>query len=41
MFKVIIIYILIAIISYIVGLNIGLNNSKIMVCPPPKEWQDD
>ena len=41
MVRVIIIYILIAVISFIAGLNIGLNNNKVMVCPPPEEYKDD
>ena len=40
MFKVLIVYILIAIISFISGLNIGLSHSKIMVCPPPEEYEN-
>jgi len=41
MLKVLIIYILIAVISFIAGLNIGLNNPKDLMCPPPEEWKDD
>ena len=40
MLKVLIVYILIAVISFIAGLNIGLNNTKSGTCPPPEEWKD-
>jgi len=48
MLKVIIIYVFIAIISFIVGLNMGINNAKSgldrrincegEVCPPPEGY---
>ena len=43
MIKVIIIYILIIVISFIVGVNLRLVNPKCSggVCPPPEEYQDD
>lgn len=43
MIKVIIIYILIIVISFIVGLNLGLVNPKCAggICPPPEEYEND
>lgn len=42
MLKVVIIYILIIVISYIIGVNMRLVNPKCSggICPPPKEYSE-
>lgn len=42
MIKVILIYLLIIIISYLAGVNLGLVNPKCSggVCPPPEGYED-
>ena len=40
MLKVLIVYILIAVISFVSGLNIGLSHSKTTICPVPEEYEN-